>query len=236
MTTTNQNELRTAALVTGFALFLSVMVAPFAELYAYPKLVVPFNSTETAKNIVAHRTLFVTVIFCYFITFVVDIVLAWSLFILLKPVNRNLALLAALFRLTYSIIALVALNNMVTVFQLLTTPEYLSVLQQDQLNSLAMVYLRAFRNHWYFGIIIFGLHLLLIGYLVYKSHYIPRILGIVLAITGLGYLLTSIRSYWFPGINVDFAQYTFYGELIFMLWLLIRGARIKAPQTNEKVE
>jgi Domain of unknown function (DUF4386) len=92
-----------------------------------------------------------------------------------------------------------------------------------------MIYFRAFKNHWYFGIIIFGAHLLLLGYLVFRSHYIPRILGVVLIITGLGYLLTTIRPYLFPNINVDFAKFTFYGELIFMLWLLIKGSRIKEP-------
>jgi len=136
-------------------------------------------------------------------------------------------MLTAWFRLVYTIIALVALNNLVTVLRLLTTPDYLTVFQPDQLYAQSMIYLRAFRNHWYFGIIFFGIHLVFLGYLVFRSNYIPRILGVVLIITGLGYLLTTLRPYLFPGINVDFARFTFYGELIFMLWLLIRGSRIK---------
>ncbi|MBA4141064.1 MAG: DUF4386 family protein [Segetibacter sp.] len=82
-----------------------------------------------------------------------DVVIAWALYILLKPVNENLSLLTAWFRLVYTVIALVALNNLVTVFQLLDTPGYLKVFEPDQLYGHAMLYLRAFRNHWYFGII-----------------------------------------------------------------------------------
>ncbi|MBA4141065.1 MAG: DUF4386 family protein [Segetibacter sp.] len=66
-----------------------------------------------------------------------------------------------------------------------------------------------------------------LGYLVIKSNYIPGVPGVVLIITGEGYLLTNIRPYLLPNVNVDFAKYTFYGELIFMLWLLIKGSRIK---------
>ena len=74
--------------------------------------------------------------------------------------------------------------------------------------------------------IFFAVHLLLTGFLVIKSVYIPRILGILLIITGIGYLLTSLRPYLFPAINIDFAMFTFFGEIVFMLWLLIRGHKI----------
>jgi hypothetical protein len=233
MNSANKTSLRVAALITGFAILGSVMAAPFAELYVYPKLVVRDNAAETAKNIIGNESLFIAAIFCYFLTFLFDIVIAWSLYILLKPVNENLSLLTAWFRLVYSIIALAALNNLVSVLQLLTNPDYSTLLQPDQLNAQAMIYLRAFRNHWYFGILFFGMHLVLLGYLVFRSHYIPKILGVVLIITGSGYLLTTIRPYLFPNVNVDFAKYTFYGELIFMLWLLIRGARIKERDEND---
>jgi hypothetical protein len=224
---TDKISLRSAALITGLALLVSVMAAPFAEIYVYPKLVVPFKATETAQNILANQTLFVSAIFSYLITFICDLLIAWALYILLRPVNKDLSLLSAWLRLVYTVIALVALNNLVTAFQLLTTPNYLKLFQSDQLYAQAMIYIRAFRNHWHFGIIFFAIHLVLLGYLVYRSNYIPKILGVLLTLTGLGYLLTAIRPYVFPNINIDFAKYTFYGELIFMLWLLIRGSRIK---------
>ncbi|QHJ08068.1 DUF4386 domain-containing protein [Hymenobacter busanensis] len=224
--------LRTAALVTWLALLGSVIAAPFAEMYVLPKLVVPYQAAETARNIAAHEGLFTAGIFAYFVTFILDLVLTWSLYHLLKPVNKPLAQLTAGFRLVYTLIALVALNNLVTALRLDTTPEYGTLLgSPEQAQALAMVYLRAFKNHWYFGLLVFGTHLLMLGYLVFRSGYIPRVLGVALAITGLGYLLTSLRPYVAPNLNVDFAMFTFFGELLFMGWLLVRGHRIaESPQ------
>jgi len=204
-----------------------VIAAPFAELYVYPKLVVPDNGAETAKNIIANKTLFISGILGYLITFICDLVVAWALYVLLKPVNEDLSLLTAWFRLVYTVIALVALLNLVTVLQLLNPSDYLRVLQPDQLHAQIMLSLRAYKSHWYFGLLFFGIHLGLLGYLVLRSKYIPGILGVLLIIAGLGYLLTTLKPYLFPNINLDFAEYTFYGELIFMLWLLIKGPRIK---------
>jgi hypothetical protein len=75
----------------------------------------------------------------------------------------------------------------------------------------------------------FGFHLGLVGHLVFKSNYIPRILGVLLIIAGLGYLTNALEPFLFPNINVDFAKFTFYGEPLFMLWLIIKGSRIQEP-------
>jgi hypothetical protein len=99
MTNNGSNtSLRTAALVAGFALLVMVIAAPFVELFAYPKLVVSDNVEKTIKNITDNKGLFVYVIFGYLLTFVCDIVVAWALYILLKPVNKQLSFLTALFR------------------------------------------------------------------------------------------------------------------------------------------
>jgi hypothetical protein len=224
---TKNISLRKAALIAGLSLLVSVATAPFAELYALPKLIIQDKAAETVQNIIANQSLFIAAIFSYLLAFICDLTLAWSLYILLRPVNADLSLLTAWLRLTYTIIALVALNNLITVFRLLTTSDYLILLGKDQLYAQAMIYLRAFRNHWYFGIIFFGIHLLFLGFLIIRSNYIPKLLGIILLVTGMGYLLTTLQPYLFPNLNVDFAQYTFYGELIFMLWLLLKGSRLK---------
>ncbi|MBL0146175.1 MAG: DUF4386 domain-containing protein [Chitinophagaceae bacterium] len=222
----NETSLKSAALIAGLSLLVMVIFAPYAEMYVFPKLIVRFQPTETAKNIIENKPLFISGIFAYLITLIGDLVLTWALYILLKPVRKNLSLLTAWFRLVYTVIALVALNNVITSFRMLTTPDYLNFMTQDQVNINAMIYLSVFKNHWYFGMIFFAVHLLLLGFLVIKSVYIPRILGILLIITGIGYLLTSLRPYLFPAINIDFAMFTFFGEIVFMLWLLIRGHKI----------
>ncbi|HLO59248.1 MAG TPA: DUF4386 domain-containing protein [Bacteroidales bacterium] len=227
MTTTNRISLHSAAIIAGIGLLVSLFAAPFAELFALPKLIVPFQPAETANNILHNQTLFSGALIAYLITFISDIVIAWALFILLRPVHRDLSLLTALFRLVYTVIAIIALNNLVTAFQLITTPDYLSIFSQDQVNNQAMVSLRAFRNHWYFGIVFFGIHLMLLGFLSIRSGYIPKVFGILLMIAGMGYFLTSLRPYIMPNVNLDFAKYTYYGEVLFMLWLLIRGYKIR---------
>src|SRR6478672_6135539 len=204
---TTKTSLRTAALIAGFSLLVMVIAAPFVELFAYPKLVVPGNAAETIQNIKANRGLFIYVIFGYLLTFIADIVVAWALYILLKPVNEHLSLLTAIFRWIYKVIALVALLNLVTVFRILHTSDYLHVFQPGQLNIQVMYLLKSFKSSWYFGLIFFSIHLVLLGYVVMRSNFIPSILGVLLIITGLGYLLTNLRPYLFPTLNVDFAAY-----------------------------
>src|SRR6266496_1784770 len=224
---TSKISLRAAALIAGLGLLLMVLAAPFAELYVYPKLVVSGNTAETVKNIMANKSLFTAAIFAYLITFICDVLVAWALYVLLKPVNESLSLLTALFRLVYTVIALVALLNLVTVLRLLNLPDALTVFPLEQFYAQVMLSLTAFRSNWYFGLLFFGMHLGLLGYLVFRSGYIPKILGALLVIAGLGYLLSNLKPFLFPGVNLDFAEYTFYGELIFMLWLLIKGHSIK---------
>ncbi|HEV8285774.1 MAG TPA: DUF4386 domain-containing protein [Chitinophagaceae bacterium] len=223
----NKTSLRSAALIAGLGLLIMVIAAPFTELFVYPKLVVANNATETVKNIMANKANFILAIFGYLITFICDVVVAWALYVLLKPVNENLSLLTAWFRLVYTVIALVALLHLVNVLQLLNTADYLTAFEPDQLHAQVMILLNAFRHDWYFGLLFFGIHLGLLGYLVFRSGYIPRILGLLLIIAGLGYLITTLKPYLFPNFNSDIARFTFYGELIFMLWLLIKGSRIK---------
>lgn len=229
---TNKTPLRMAALIAGIGLLIMVVAAPFAELFVYPKLVVPGDAAETVNNIIANKTLFTSAIFGYLITFICDVLVTWALYVLLKPVNENLSLLTAWFRLVYTVIALVALLNLVTVLQLLNTSDTLTLFPPDQLNTQVMLAINAFRSQWYFGLLFFGIHLGLLGYLVFRSNYIPKILGVLLIVAGLGYLLTDLKPFLFPDINLDFAEYTFYGELIFMLWLLIKGPKIK--ESNEE--
>ena len=124
--TTNKTSLRTAALIAGLALLIMVITAPFAELFVFPRLIVPQNAAETAQNILANQTLFRAAIFGYLITFICDLVAAWALYVFLKPVNENLSLLTAWCRLVYTLVAIVAFLNLVTVVRLLNSSNSLT--------------------------------------------------------------------------------------------------------------
>ena len=223
--------LRQAALIAGFGYLL--MPVAYAEFAIYPKLAIPGNIEQTAQNIVVHGRLFVAAILCYLITFILDVVIAWALYILLAPVNRSVSLLTAWFRLIYTAVALFGLLNLVTVFRLLHTPDYLPAFGSQQLHAQVQLLLNSFRYDWSISLLIFGIHLALLGYLIYRSGYIPRIIGILLVIAGLGWVIDSLRPYLYPNAHLGFIFITFFGELIFMLWLLIRGWKIQEPPVGE---
>ncbi len=219
--------LRQAALIAGFAYLLNPV--SYAEFTLYPKLVIPGNIEQTVQNISAHEGMFVAVILCYLINFIEDIVMAWALYILLAPVNKALSLLAALFQLVYAAVTISGTLHLAAVYRMLTTPEYLNAFGPRPLHAQALLFLHAFRYDYSLALLLFGIHLCLIGYLIFRSKYIPWILGIVLAIDGLGWIVNSLQPYLYPNADLHFVFVTFFGELIFMLWLLIAGWRIRDP-------
>lgn len=219
--------LRQAALIAAFGYLLSPVTT--AEFSLMPKLVIPGNIEQTAQNILAHQGMFVAAILCYLITFLEDVVIAWALYVLLAPVNRSLSLLTAWFRLVYTVVALYGWLNLVTAYRLLTTPDYLTLFGSGQLHAQLKLLLSSVRYDWSMSLVIFGIHLVLPGYLIYRSSYIPKIIGILLVIDGLGWMIDSLQPYLYPNAHLGFIFYTFFGELIFMLWLLIRGWKIQEP-------
>ncbi len=223
--------LRQAALIAGFAYLLSPVTT--AEFSIMPKLEIAGNIEQTVQNIVTHRGMFVGAILCYLITFLEDIVIAWALYILLAPVNRAMSLLTAWFRLMYTAVALVGWLNLVTVFRLLNTPEYVTLFGTGPLHGQVRLLLGSFRYDWSMSLVIFGIHLVLLGYLIYRSGYIPWIIGVLLVIDGLGWVIDSLQPYLYPNAHLGFLFITFFGELVFMLWLLIRGWKIREPAAAE---
>lgn len=221
--------LRQAALIAGIGLLIMVATTPAAEFLVYPKLVVRGDPTQTAQNIIAHQGLFIAGIFGYLITFICDLLVAWALYVLLVPVNRALSVLTAWFRVVYAAIGIFALLKLVTAYRLLTTPDYLTVFGAAPLNAQVKLLLDSFRIEWSMSLVLFGIHLVLLGYLIYRSGYIPRIIGILLAIDGVAWMIGSVRPYLFPNAPLGFLFVAYFAELIFMLWLLIRGWKIEEP-------
>ena len=219
--------LRQAALIAGFGYLL--MPVTVAEFYINPKLLIPGNIEQTAQNIVAHGRLFGAAILCYLITLILDVVIAWALYILLVPVNRSVSLLTAWFRLMYTAIALVSLLNLTTVHRLLHTPDYLTAFGSGPLHAQVMLLLNSYRYDWSMSLTVFGIHLGLLGYLIYRSGYIPKIIGVLLVIDGLGWVITPLKPYLYPGAHLEFFFPVSFVELLLPLWLVIRGWKIQEP-------
>lgn len=223
--------LRQAALVAGVASFAPLILGgvPFAEFYVFARLIVAGDTAETVRNILANRTLFLVGVFAHLVTFVADVVLAWAFYVLLLPVHRALSLLAAWFRLVYTAVALGALMHLVSAFRLIEDGTYGEAFGAEHLHAQVEVLIRSFRYEWSLSIVIFGVHVALVGYLVARSRYIPGILGLLLVIAGLGYMLNYLGPYLYPDLDLGFLFVTFFGELIFAIWLLARGWRIPEP-------
>jgi hypothetical protein len=216
--------LRRAALVTGLSYLMPVS---YAETSIWPKLIIHGHIEQTIRNISIHSKLFAIGIFCNIFTLIEDVVIAWALFVLLAPVNRSLSLITAWFRLIYTAIAFFAVLNLVTVFQLLTTPDLATLFGGSQLAAQVQLLLRAFRYDWSISLLIFAIHLILLGFLIYRSGYIPKFLGILLTLDGVGWIITSLQPYFYLNVDVGFLFPLSFAELLFPLWLLLRGWKIK---------
>jgi hypothetical protein len=219
-------SLRGAALLAGGGLLATLLASPFAHLYVMPRLVITSDMPRTLENLQAQPGLFLAAIFALLITFLADFVIAWSLWLLLAPVNRAVSSLTALLRVVYTAIAMAGLAKLFVVYRLLTTPDYASIVGEEAVAGQVYLLLRMFRTEWYVGFAFFSLHLVLLGWLVYRSGYIPRLFGPLLALNGIGYALDWLRPYLFPTADIGWIMILFFGEVFFMIWLLARGWRL----------
>ncbi len=223
-------SLRRAAVTAGFGVLIMAVAAPFAYVYVWPTLVIPGQIEQTVQNITAHQGLFKAGLVGFLITFLCDVLVAWALYHLLAPINRAVSLLAAWFQVVYAAIALSALSNVVTAYRLVRTSDHLSVIGSDQLHAQVQLLLKTFMYEWGLGMLLFAIHLGLVGYLVYRSGYIPKILGVLLSAASVGYVIGELNPYLFPGVDLEFIVITSgIVELVFMLWLLIGGWKIPEP-------
>ena len=141
-------------------------------------------------------------------------VVAWGLYIVLMPANKNLSALAAWLRVIYGGIFIFAISKLYVALQ---------VLAADGVQ--AMSFLKAFQSIWDNGLILFGFHLLVLGYLAFKSGYVPKWLGVFLVLAGLGYIVDGFGRMLSPAYNLSIAQFTFIGEVLLIFWLLWKGIK-----------
>ncbi|MEP2669475.1 MAG: DUF4386 domain-containing protein [Cyclobacteriaceae bacterium] len=225
-------SLSKAAIIAGIGLLIMTLTVPFAEFKIIPDLVSPDSASETAANITNNIFIFNLAIFLIFITIVADIIVAWALYVFLKPVNKSISLLTAWFRLLYTGVYLVAVTNLIKVFTLTKGESYFLINSQEEISEFVLFYIKSYKYEWFFGLVLFGLYLILLGFLVLKARYVPNIMGWLLIIAGLGYVIGHLKVFLFPELNTSFSMYTAMGELVFMLWLLIKGSRLKELQID----
>ena len=206
-------SLRTASLTAGLALAVMALLAAFGVFGAVGALVTPGDAAKTAVDIAGSQALFRWGIASLILVAVLDVVVAGALFTLFASVNRSVSLMAAGFRVAYAAVYLVAIIQLVVALGLLGDP------------AQALRAIDAYNTIWLVGLILFGVRLLLIGYLAYRSGFMAKVFGILLVIAGLGYIADGFVAVLMPGPSISIGQFTFVGEVALMLWLLIRGTR-----------
>ena len=223
------NSINKIARVTGVLILMLVVIAPFSMLYVPSTLIVPGDATSTANNIVASESLFRLAIVSDSLVFLIEIALCALLYILLKPVSKTLSLVAAFARLAMTVIQGINLLTYFIVLLLLSGAGYLSVLAPDQLQALVLLFLNAHEAVVLIWGLAFGLHLLVSGYLVYKSGYLPRVVGGLLIIAGLCYFTQSFGNILLPQSKALFASLGLLSivEIALPLWLLIKGVNVE---------
>lgn len=220
---------RQIALIAGFGLLLMTISIMLAQAVAMASIVVDGDAAATVNNILANQSLFRIGIVGHLIVVILDLVVAWAFFVFLLPAKDNLSLLAAWFRVVYTIIFGIAVVSLYSASQLLGNAEYLSIFGASEMQTRVMLSLEAFGDTWDVGYIFFGLHLALLGVVAFRSGFVPKVFGIILGIGGLSYLVDYVCLILFPDLGLETSLLFGWGEVIFMLWLLIRGGKSELP-------
>ena len=223
-------SIQKTARFAGLLYLIIFIAAIFGPVFVRSNLIVPEDATTTANNIMASESLFRAGIGSYLIIFLSEIVLSVLLYVLLQPVSKTLSLIAAVSRLAMTTIHGINLLNQFLVLLLLSGVAYLAVFETEQLYALVLLFLNAFDYGWSIGIVFFSLHTFILGYLVYKSGYLPRILGILLIFASFAYLIDSFAILLLANYGetpVYLAIPIIIAEMAFPLWLLIKGVNVE---------
>ncbi len=212
----------------GLLYLLASIVGFFAMGYVPGKLIVHGNAAATASNIAASETLFRLGIAAQLISQAGFIFVALALYDLLKGVNRRHASLMVTLIVVSIPIAFLNELNSIAALVLVRGADFLSTFEKPQREALAMLFLNLHHHGFVVAEIFWGLWLFPLALLVYRSRFLPRFLGVWLALAGVAWVLLSLTGVLLPqyyGKVYTFTQPAFFGEIAFMLWLVIKGAR-----------
>jgi hypothetical protein len=228
-----ESDLRKKSRIAAFWYIVMGAPSPFVFFYLPSKFIVPGDATATIANITASPTLFRLGIVLNFISAIGFILCAIALYDLFKTVDKGQARAMVAFVAAY--IPLAFLNSLFQIAALLLNSgaNYLKAFEPAQLQSLALVFLNMNKQGNFIAEIFWGLWLLPLGILIFKSRFFPKILGVFEVIACFGYLANFLVVFLFPGLRGKINSITFmliFGELPFFLWLIIKGARLKSPR------
>jgi hypothetical protein len=227
-------SIRTASLIAGVGLLVMSALAGFGYRVAIAGLVTQGDAARTAKDIMGSEGLFRFGILSLFVVVGLDVVVAWALRHVFSSVDKGISTLAAWLRIAYAGVFAVAISRLVGVFGLLNNHNDRAGFGTTHLRTLALQRINAFTDIWDAGLVLFGLHLVVIAYLAYRSGYVPKPLAVLIAIAGIGYLFDSFAALLSRGASPDVSSVTFIGEFLLALWLVIWGRRITVSASGTR--
>jgi len=225
------------ARIAGVLYLINIACGIFGEIFVRGHLVVSGDAVATAHNIMASEFLFRCGIVGDLIMHITDVPMAVIFYVLLRPVSRDLSLLAALFGMLQTAVLVANKLNLITVLLLLNGSNSLAAFTPNQLQGLASLSLQLHAYGFGIGLVFFGVSCLVTGYLLFRSDYFPKTLGLLQAMAGVSYLINSftqllspaLASKMFPAIVLP----AFIGELATCLWLVVRGVNV--AKWNERM-
>ena len=223
------NAIKKTARMAGFLYFMYIVTSIIANEFGR---FVSVDAQATVNHITAHESQFRIGFVISLFSVVFFLLAAWYLYVLLKPINKNMALLFLLLNLGGFAIWCFSMLNLFASLLLLSGADYLKVFQPDQLQAQAMLFVNLFKNGYIIAQIPYGIWLFPLGYLVFKSGFLPKILGILLIVDGFGLLIYVFQFFLLPGfgaITYISGPLGFIAECGLTLWLLIMGARAHQP-------
>ncbi len=227
------SEQKRAARIAGVAYLLIFIGGIFAEVFVRDRLVVSDDAATTAANIIANEGLFRIGLAVDMMVFALDVLVAWAFYVLLRPVQEGLALLSTFFRLVMAAMLGLNLLHQYAALYALNGADHLSAFEPAQLESLSLFAMRVHGMGYNAGLVFFGFAIIALGAALFRARYVPRILSVGLALSGVVYLLTSFSSILTPSITGSlFVLFLLpvAAELGLALWLMIMGARIEPPR------
>lgn len=215
------------ARIAGFCYLIVIATGLFSEVFVRQTLRVSNDALTTAHNIQTNEMLFRWGFVADLINFVVGLPTILIIYYLFKRTNKLLLQLAVAFVIIQTAIIAVNLLNQISPLLLLSNDTYLKTFQPDQLATLSLLSLNIQVQGYAIGLVFFGFYCLIVGYVLYKSKFLPKLFGVLYAVTGLCYLVNSFTMLLSKGFENPLFIYLaipiFIGELSLCLWLLIKG-------------
>ena len=234
MTATFKGSPQRYARLAGVLYLAIILLGAFGELFVRATMVVFGNAAATANNLAASPLLWRAGIVGDLLMHVADLPVILILYLLLRPVSENLALLATFINLIQTAVLAANKTNLLLPLFLLADASYMKAFSPEQLHALAAIAINTHAHGFAIGLVFFGFACLLRGYLIFKSGYWPKILGTLMFLAGLSYLTNSFALLLAPA----FADMIFpavllpalVGELSFCLWLIVKGVNVEQWQ------